>query len=147
LEYDDIDSETLYGKCLLINNLNRCIPFFRGHFLIIPKTIAEVITKYDSQGEDDIAIGTILYCHYRQDYLSKHIKEIDGVEKLKEDITYKDIQNSFFIRVKDEDNALNNIQQLCKIHEMYKELDVKSNVSRPHNFTHIETPYGCIPIE
>lgn len=146
LESEDIDNDTLYGKCLLINKLNNCIPFLRGHFLIIPKSIVDVIIKYDASGEDDIVIGCILCNYFKQDYLPKHIKEIDGVAKIDENITDEILKSSFFIRVKDENNSFNNIKMMYKIDELYKNMEVKSNVLKPHNFTHIETPYGCIPI-
>lgn len=49
------------------------------------------------------------------------------------------------VRVKDENNLENNIVTMLGLHTLFKNIK-QFNAIPPHNFTHVETKFGKIPI-
>ena len=147
LNLENINEEKIFGSRLIFNNGSEyLVPYLGGHFLIIPKSIINILManryKYNIEGIDDCCIGLSLAFHYNNDY-TKHIGEIDTIRNIKE--PYLDrLSTAYCVRVKDDNNLENNIINMIGFHYLYK--NVKTKINPPHNFTEIETLWGKIQI-
>jgi hypothetical protein len=140
LEFNDIDEETMYGTALCISDSD-C--FLRGCFLIIPSKMVDIICGYSFSNVDDIGFSRIIMKKYNEDIFS-HIREIDGVNNISEPY-YDKLSSTYMVRVKDENNPENNIVTMLGLHTLFKNIK-QFNATSPHNFTHVETKFGKIPI-
>ena len=140
LEFDNIDEETMYGTALCISDSD-C--FLRCNFLIIPSKMVDIICGYAFSNVDDIGFSRIIMKKYNEDIFG-HIREIDGVNNISEPY-YDKLSSTYMVRVKDENNLENNIVTMLGLHTLFKNIK-QFNAIPPHNFTHVETKFGKIPI-
>jgi hypothetical protein len=145
LNFEDIDDDVLYGPHMNVDCIHDKLTYLGGHFLIIPKNMVNIISKYSvKEGfADDVGIGAIIYTHFGQYKMMDHMLEVDNINSLKKpylDSLYK----SYCVRVKDEENLENNFVNMIGLHFLYK--NIKTEIDKPHKFTKVFTSYGQIPI-
>lgn len=144
LEFN-IDENITCGPYLLINHTNNFIPFCSGFYLIFSKKTIELLinNRLSINSYDDNSFAISLVKEYMRKYLEEYIKEIDYVNF--DDINKVDLGNIYCVRVKDEQNVLNTVNNMKITHERYK--NIKTKINPPHGFTKIYTIYGQIPID
>lgn len=144
LSMEDIDENITCGPYLLINRTNDFIPFCPGFYLIFSKKTIELLinNKLSINSYDDNSFAISLFKEHKRKYLEEYIKEIDYVNFKDINSTY--LGNVYCVRVKDEQNELNTVNNMKMIHEKYK--NIKTKINPPHVFTKIYTLYGQIPI-
>lgn len=143
----DLPKDMICGPNVLINKFNNYIPYMGGWFLIIPKHIIEVLIKnwhiVNTDIVDDAGIGFVLYKFYGGKYVENFMYEVDTIGDMYK--TFLDRFNSAYcVRVKDEKNYENNIIRMYGLHFLYKKMAI--NVTPPHSFKNVFTPYGQLKI-
>ena len=144
LEFDDINDDVLYGPRLITDCVHNHIVYLGGHFLIFPKKMVELVSRYTvKEGVvDDASIGFIFFSEYKYNMLN-HMLEFDNIDTLGK--PYVDLlDKSYCVRIKDEINPENNVINMIGIHFLYK--NIKTKINKPHKFTKVLTSYGRLPI-
>ena len=144
LDMENIDKDTMFGTSLIISGVNNWVPFLRGNFLIIPKSIINILINNVNIefGVDDFCFGYTLWMYYKDKYL-KHILEIDTINDINEPY-YEKLYKSYCVRLRVVENIENIPLLMIGLHSLYK--NIKTHINPPHGFTNIETIYGKIPI-
>lgn len=148
LDMDDIKDDIMLGPGLAITYISQHIPYLKGHLLIIPKKIINIlINNYVNKfyGYDDAVFGMVLGEFYGENYM-EHLLSFDSILDIKKPYFNK-LTNSFCVRIKDEENLENNIINMLGFHLLYKSGIIKTKIDPPHGFKDITTSYGNIPID
>lgn len=135
------------GPGIAINRYSLSIPFLPGYFLIFSKEIIDLFCSLSPKITyiDDVGFALFLHKVFKRDYVETIIKQVDGLRNL-ENITDENIIKSYFIRCELPFIAKKNTEIMRDIQKIYNNLEIKSDVSLPHNFTFINTIVGNIPI-
>lgn len=135
------------GPGIAINQYSQSIPFLPGYFLIFSREIIDLFCSLSRKVIfiDDVGFAIFLYNVFKVNYVKNIIQQVDGLRSLK-DITDENIIKSYFIRCETPLTDIKNTEAMRDIQKMYDNLDIKSDVNLPHNFTFIDTIAGNIPI-
>lgn len=146
LSIDNLKDDIILGSGLLINYISKYIPYLKGHMLIIPKKIVNIIAnnKSDWHGYDDAVFGIVLGNYYGKKYM-EHVLSFDSILDIKKPYFDK-LSTSYCIRIKDEENFENNIVNMIGFHLLYRQCKIKTEIKPPHGFEHVCTIYGDVPI-
>jgi len=141
----NINEDIVCGPYLLMNRTNNFIPFLPGFYLIFSKKIINLLVnkRLLINNYDDNTFAITLLNSYGRNYLEEHILEIDNINF--DDIDKVNLSNVYCVRVKDEENKLNTIDNMKIIHEKYMKLK-NIDIKQPHGFTKVYTFFGKIPI-
>lgn len=146
LSIDNLKDDIIFGPGLVITYVSQNIPYLKGHMLIIPKKIVNIIAnnKSDWRGYDDAVFGIVLGDYYGQKYMD-HVLSFDSILDIKKPY-YDKLSTSYCIRIKDEENFENNIVNMIGFHLLYKQCNIKTEIKPPHGFDCVHTIYGDVPI-
>ena len=148
LNMDSIKDDIMLGPGLAITYVSKHVPYLKGHLLIIPKKIINILINNFTnkwRGYDDAVFGIVLGEFYNKNYM-EHLLSFDSILDIKKPYFNK-LTNSYCIRIKDENNPENNIINMIGFHLLYKSGIIKTKIDPPHGFKDILTVYGNIPID
>jgi len=141
-----------YGGRLVSNRKSEYVPFFRGCFMMFPKSLVtellEVVPKYGVKGVDDIDIAKILCNERRKDGNLKEyielLREAPGIEKISETDFLEKVKTAYYIRAKENKTGENHVAIFKVLHELLSGLNCEYEVTMPHKVTKVETIKGII---
>ena len=154
------EDENIYGARFIANKYSLHVPFPRGHFMILSRSMVEGLMDYAlklSQSRnmprtDDTLIGLSLLYYIQKilgkNYIEKTL-EIPAVNEWKGDdtIDMPDFNEALCIRCKDETDKERTPDNIRLMHDTIQSGTVWDKRRYRRRYSLVETPYGITPYE
>lgn len=147
------DDHNIYGARWLVNDASKRVPFPRGHFTILPRSLVEGVVKWtpriiglDGYPKTDDTLLCLATLYHLQKELgenyTKHMMEVPSVVAWSDDIASEpEWTDALSIRCKDGEDTPENMR---KVHSL-RMTGTTPGYRRPA--TLFETPYGMLSYE
>ena len=153
-KWEGCEDRNIYGARFIANDASKKVPFPRGHFIILSRTLVEGIVKYGSilakvdgmpKTDDTLLCLSMLYYLHKvlKDNYRERLMEVPAVIEWSDAIQdSREWSDALSVRCKDEGSPENTPKNMRKTHKIKRSKKQEKSYRRPMNL--VETKYGLM---